>query len=375
MTRRMSAILDCLRWVSAMTVLIDHTSNLMLTRLINTPAPFRSAALYLWVFSAGFGHQAVTVFFVLSGFLVGGPLVGNVKQDGQIPWKKYFVDRMVRIQLVLIPALIATYVFDKITFHVNPEWVREFVQDHTSFQIFLGNVLSLQNFYIFFFGSDGPIGTLAIEMWFYISFPLFLAAFCRKYSTSTRLGLVTLAIAVNVALGVAQPAYLLGFIVWGIGVLARVWKGPVFKRPLIPTALFILVLLVIRAVMRRDMSENIWYLFLADLLLAVSLYLLLASVLRQPEAQTSVFLAAFHKRIASFSYSLYAVHMPLLFLLSALSKLWFGFGTVDVVQHSSQWLLVLTTMAICITFAYLFSLATERHTFPLRKWVFARIGG
>jgi hypothetical protein len=45
------------------------------------------------------------------------------------------------------------------------------------------------------------------------------------------------------------------------------------------------------------------------------------------------------------------------------------------VQHSSQWLLVLTTMAICITFAYLFSLATERHTFPLRKWVFARIGG
>ena len=142
MTRRMSAILDCLRWVSAMTVLIDHTSNLMLTRLINTPAPFRSAALYLWVFSAGFGHQAVTVFFVLSGFLVGGPLVGQVKQNGQIPWKKYFVDRMVRIQLVLIPALAASYLFDRITFHVNPEWVREFVQDHTSWQIFLGNVMS-----------------------------------------------------------------------------------------------------------------------------------------------------------------------------------------------------------------------------------------
>ena len=371
----MSAILDCLRWVSAVTVLIDHTSNLMLMRLINTPAPFRSAALYLWVFSAGFGHQAVTVFFVLSGFLVGGPLIGHVKQNGQIPWKKYLVDRLVRIQLVLIPALIATYVFDKLTFHVNPEWAREFVQYHTSWQIFFGNVLSLQNFYIFTFGSDGPIGTLAIEMWFYISFPLFLAAFCRNYSTSRRLWLLILAIAVNIALGIAQPAYLLGFIVWGIGVLARVWKGPVFERPFVPTALFILVLLGIRAVMRRDMSANIWYLFLADLPLATALCMLLASCLRRPEAPSTVFLAAFHKRVASFSYSLYATHMPLLYLLAALSKLCFGFGIVDVVEQSYQWLIVLSVMAVCVAFAYLFSLATERHTFPLRKWVFARIGG
>lgn len=370
----MSAILDCLRWVSAITVLIDHTSNLMLTRLINTPAPFRSATLYLWVFSAGFGHQAVTVFFVLSGFLVGGPLVGHVKQNGQIPWKKYFVDRMVRIQLVLIPALTATYVLDRITFHVNPDWVREFIQYHSSWQIFLGNVLSLQNFYVTFFGSDGPIGTLAIEMWFYISFPLFLSGFCRRYSTGKRLGLVSLAIAINVALGVAQPAYLFGFIIWGIGVLARVWQGPVLKRPLIPTVWFLFVLLGIRAVMRRDMSGNLWYLFLADLLLATALYMMLSSFLHQPEVKGSPFLADFHKHIAGFSYSLYATHMPLLFLLSAASKYCFGFGIVDVVQQSSQWLLVLAAMAGCISFAYLFSLATERHTFFLRKWVFSRIG-
>ena len=93
MTRRVSGILDCLRWVSALAVVVAHTANLMVARLVATPVQFRSPALYLWTFSAGFGHQAVTTFFVLSGFLVGAPLVRIVQRDGQIPWKKYLVEQ------------------------------------------------------------------------------------------------------------------------------------------------------------------------------------------------------------------------------------------------------------------------------------------
>jgi peptidoglycan/LPS O-acetylase OafA/YrhL len=369
----MSGILDCLRWVSAVAVLVCHTANLMVARFAATPTPFRSAALYLWTFSAGFGHQAVTTFFVLSGFLVGGPLVAIVQRDGQIPWKKYLVDRLVRIQLVLIPALILTYLFDRITFMIRPEWVRQFIQFHSGWEIFFGNLLSLQNFFIVFFGSDGPIGTLAMEMWYYLSFPLLLAAFCRNYSFRKRFGFVIVAIVINVALGWAQPPYLLGFLIWGAGVSARLWKGAFIARPLIATSFFLMASLCIRLVMRREMSMIVWELFLSDLVLAVPLHMMLVSFLHSPEAEKPSMFWGFHKRMAGFSYSLYAIHMPFLFLLTGASSYFFGFGVEDIVQHSSQWALVFAVILSCLVVAYVFSLLTEHHTNSVRKWVFRAV--
>jgi len=374
LTRRMSGILDCLRWVSALAVVVAHTANLMVARLAATPVPFRSPALYFWTFSAGFGHQAVTTFFVLSGFLVGAPLVRIVQRDGQIPWKKYLVDRFVRIQLVLIPALIFTAFFDQITFRIRPEWVREFIEYHSGAGIFFGNLLSLQNFFVVFFGSNGPIGTLAMEMWYYLSFPLLLAAFCRNYSYRKRFVFVFVAIAINVALGVAQPPYLLGFIIWGAGVSARLWKGVFFARPLIPTCLFLMSSLCIRLVMRREMSMQVWELFLSDIVLAIPLHMMLVSFLHRPEAERPSIFWGFQKRMAGFSYSLYAIHMPLLFLLTASSRYYLGFGVEDIVQRSSQWLLVFAAVASTVAFAYLFSTITERHTNSIRKWVFRSVG-
>ncbi len=370
----MSGILDCLRWLSAFFVLVDHTSNLMVARFAATPTPLRTAGVYAWTVSAGFGHMAVTVFYVLSGFLVGGPLLKLVRSDGAIPWKKYFVDRLVRVYLVLIPALLFCGLFDRVTWHVRPEWVNEFIQYHSSWLIFLGNLANLQNFFVTFYGSNGPIGTLAIEMWFYISFPLFLAMFCSRYSMRTRVLLGLGGVLLNLALGSAQPAYLLGFIIWGFGVSARVWVKPLFRHPAIPTVLLLAVLLGIRGFLRRDMSANLGIQFITDLILASALHLLLVTSRFLPEASRSFFYWPLHKRMASFSYSLYATHMPLLFLLSALCKAATGFGTEDRITHPSEWFLVLMVMLGCLIFAWVFSLFTERHTASVRRWALRSVG-
>ena len=374
MTRRMSGLLDWLRWISAILVVISHTADLMVARFANTPAPLKSAAVYVWILTAGFGHQAVTVFYVLSGLLVGGPLFRIVQREGAIPWKKYFVDRIIRIHLVLIPALLACFIFDRISYRIEPGWVAEFIYGHSGWRIFFGNLLSLQNFYVPFFGSDGPIGTLAIEMWFYICFPLLLAPLCSQYSIRTRTLLVLLAVGIIAALGYAQPAFLYGFVIWGIGVAARLWSKPLFNSPRAPTVLFVLSLVIIRVTMRREMAQHLSELFIADLLLATTLFLLLSTLNHLPEAKHSLFFWSGHKQLASLSYSLYATHTPLLFLLTGLCKVNFGFGIHDLVVRPAQWLIVLSTILTCVAFAFLFSQLTERHTAPLRRWVLANMG-
>jgi peptidoglycan/LPS O-acetylase OafA/YrhL len=374
MTRRMSGTLDCMRWISAILVVVSHTADLMLAHFAQTPVLFRSGLVYAWSFSSGFGHQAVTVFYVLSGFLVGGPLVRVVHDEGAIPWKRYSVDRIVRIYLVLIPALCFCFVVDRLSYKMMPDWVGEFIQYHSGWSIFAGNLLNLQNFYLPFFGSDGPIGTLAIEMWFYITFPLLLASRCFRYAFQTRILLVSVGITVIAALSLAQPAFLCGFAIWGFGVAARLWKRPIFTSPYLPTLCFVLSVLTVRVAMRRELSEHLWKLFISDLFLASTISILLVTINHLPDTRRSFFFWKGHKRIAGFSYSLYATHMPLLFLLTSASKITFGFGIQDYIVQISQWALVLLAISICISFASLFSMATERHTASLREWVLSNLG-
>jgi peptidoglycan/LPS O-acetylase OafA/YrhL len=358
-----------MRWVSAMLVVIAHTANLMVARLIDTPISLRSPYLYFWTFIAGFGHQAVTIFYILSGFLVGGPLLSVIQREGAIPWRRYFTDRVVRIYLVLIPSLFYCFILDRISYRINPGVVNEFIEYHSAWTVFLGNLLNLQNFFIPFYGSNGPIGTLAIEMWFYISFPLLLAPFCRRYPLSRRISLFIVAIVLNVTLGLAQPTYLLGFLIWGTGVAARNYDSPAFRYPSLTTGFFFASLVGIRVVMRREMSANVADLFISDLFLATALYCVLVMIRQMPEAQQSFFFWKGHKKLAGFSYSVYLLHMPTLFLLTVSSKAAFDFGIQDILFQPSQWLLVLLAVGICFAIAYLFSLLTERHTTFLRDFV------
>src|ERR1700730_2852657 len=60
--------LDVFRWTAALMVVIDHTQNRFLVRITDIPVMERTRALYTFAFLSGFAHQAVMIFFVLSGF-------------------------------------------------------------------------------------------------------------------------------------------------------------------------------------------------------------------------------------------------------------------------------------------------------------------
>jgi len=61
----------------------------------------------------GFGHQAVMIFFVLSGYFIGMSVIDSVSWQ-RWSWREYLVNRLTRLQLVLFPALILGAIWDQI---------------------------------------------------------------------------------------------------------------------------------------------------------------------------------------------------------------------------------------------------------------------
>jgi len=134
-------------------------------------------------FICGFAHWGVVVFFVLSGFLVGGPVLKLAINKQKFNAKKYLVARVTRIYLVLIPVLIIGNSLDY--FGIKAFSQSGVYDEHllktmgqsmfTVNMSILGSMLNLQGLFFDGLGTNGPLGTLANEFWYYMTFPLILA--------------------------------------------------------------------------------------------------------------------------------------------------------------------------------------------------------
>ena len=160
MKREISLYLDILRFLAAFVVFVQH---------------------FAWQhFSGGlfwqigpFGAQAVIVFFVLSGYLIG-----YVTDRESTTARGYALDRAARIYSVVLPALLLTFVLDAAGRYLRPElydygWVNS---TESLFSQFLRNGLFLNQ--IWFTdthpGTNVPYWSMGYEVWYYFIFGLFL---------------------------------------------------------------------------------------------------------------------------------------------------------------------------------------------------------
>ncbi|MGH7072336.1 MAG: acyltransferase family protein [Acetobacteraceae bacterium] len=103
MTREVSLYLDLLRFLAALTVFLGHVSG------------SRFTGGFLWQFGPYMG-EAVTVFFVLSGFVIGYTTDRREKSA-----YSYAVARAARIYSVALPALVVTFTLDAIGRSIRPD--------------------------------------------------------------------------------------------------------------------------------------------------------------------------------------------------------------------------------------------------------------
>ncbi len=145
--------LDLIRFVAALLVVAVHVrSDFFLTYSL-LPASSQNIVTKIFYYLNSFGGEAVIVFFVLSGFLVGGKTVERI-HTGKASLGKYVLDRSVRILVPLVSALLLIVAVD----HV--------VGKDTQWLCLIGNLFSLQG--ILVGDAGGVFWTLSYEVWFYV---------------------------------------------------------------------------------------------------------------------------------------------------------------------------------------------------------------
>src|SRR5438067_1861576 len=92
--------MDATRAGAAALVVVSHVRDLLLQDF----AGQHGALFKAFYFVTGFGHAGVVVFFVLSGFWITKSVVRRA--DRPAFWRDYLIDRLARLWLVLVPALL-----------------------------------------------------------------------------------------------------------------------------------------------------------------------------------------------------------------------------------------------------------------------------
>lgn len=362
---RASVMLDAIRGIAAVLVTLEHLRLRLFFEFSH--ADLRNPAMHALFVLASFGHPSVIVFFVLSGFLVGGSLL-RAYQNGTWSWRSYLTHRFVRLWIVLIPALLIGLTWDTLSIHVargrlNPPFVDARVAQAAAYQTvtgFLGNIAFLQNTLVPVFGSNGALWSLNNEFWYYILFPLGFFAVFPRYNWALRLLLATAFVLLMIVLGhslvILSPLWLFGALLFylpssNFNESTRNWT-------------IALYLLGVPGLVEISFRFPI----LADYALAVATCILLWVILSaRAAANPSSLPTRGFRLLARFSYTLYLIHIPIFTFAGVL--LVRGQPWQPTIRHlACAFVIWLAT----ILFALVVASVTEFRTDQVRRWIETR---
>ena len=364
---RASAGLDAVRALAAFAVFAGHARNTFFVDHpdLSAPGPATSA----FYFATGLGHQAVLVFFVLSGFFIGQAVRARHLPGARWAWAPYLVDRLSRLQIVLLPALLLTLACDLLGAHLLPalydgSWPGNVmaldVSARHGVDTFALNAVYLQTIAAPTFGSNGPLWSLAYELWYYLLFPLALRAVLTR---SWRERLVSAAL-FAAAVAVVNEGILLYLPVWLAGALLTALPAPRLPR----AALAVLPWLTGAAVAAALLFARREGGLLGDYLLGAAVAAWVYALTAAPRATTPApgRAARLAVTFAAFSYTLYAVHLPFVALLRA------ALGTspgapLRATPSAGSYAIFLGVLALGLAYGWAVSRLTEARTPALRR--------
>lgn len=366
-----STHLDLLRGLAAILVLLGHMRLLLFIEYAEVSNP--NFLIKRFYFFTGLGHEAVMIFFVLSGFFISASVIRTIRQK-QWSWVNYLIARLTRLYIVLIPALLLTSFWDVLgikifgtgqdsfygeKFH-NGHLATYKILENLTWQNFLGTIGFLQTIFVNLFGSDKAVWSLAYEFWYYILFPAIILFFCVK-SLKLRLvyGVLTLAILLMVGANIR-----LYFLVWLMGALVSICHTSKYLNKKKVLNLFILLSILILTISLK-IKPLIYSEKIIDFIIGISTALMIYFLANDRSKVTKVGLyEKFAQGLAGCSYTLYLVHMPILCFIRA------------CVIGDRPWppdIFHMLLAMIIITFVFLYAVViyhfTEAKTDKLKKFI------
>ncbi len=343
-------LLDMLRGLAAILVVVGHARLLLLPSFRFENASSFDATAQLLI--GNHGHSAVLAFFVISGFLVGGAAFREQRRPLGANWTGFALRRLIRLQVVLLPALLVTATLDSVSRALlsgRVFKVEGFAPVAPSITDFIGNVGLVQGVLVPPFGSNAALWSLSWEWASYLSFPLLLVA-VSSGAANRRLACFTLASAIIFIMG---PRWAVYFVAWCFG--AAVAKFRIQNRPA-PLSIGLASLILLCAIaLARPLARAGWFV-LEALSIAVSVSLVIwASRSRSLRPAESAW-----GKMGAMSYSLYAVHSPILVMIATS-------GLFDSLKPDCVgWSAVIIATAACVGCAWVFWWCFERHTKLIR---------
>ncbi|WP_239116688.1 acyltransferase family protein [Planotetraspora phitsanulokensis] len=347
--------LDGIRGLAALFVVLHHCWLMSFSGFPSDTGPW-------WLSPLVYGHFAVVVFIVLSGFSLA---VSPARNDWQVGGLRRFARR--RAWRILPPYWAALVFSLAIAWTLVPQPGEGVPTGKT---VVLYGLL-LQDIA----GSPSPNGafwSIAVEAQLYIVFPLMLLVL-RRAGAIVMLGLVT-AVVVAIGLlasGVAVVDALMRLtpqfaVLFAIGIVAAgVVNRPERRRPApLPWLALLFALPVVALIAVRGSAWTVDHFFWIDLAIGPAVGFLLAAVATgRPSVLVRVLDTRPIRSLGSFSYSLYLTHAPIVVVLS----------TMVVSPHMSPGLgkfLVTAALAVPLSlvvgrlFAAVFEIPFQRH----RSW-------
>ncbi len=364
-------LLDLLRGMSALFVLMSHARSSIFVDFGQVSNP--SVLDRGWYFVTGLSGEAVLLFFVLSGFFIAKSVMDAVRR-GRWSWRWYFVQRVTRLEVVLIPALVCTYCLDYAGLNWTP-WPDVYSPDAPSRLAgasnagqsgwfgFWGNLLFLQTIMVAPFGSNGSLWSLANEFWYYVIFPLLFFSLHSSLGIGARILLVALALLLLVFVGshiaLLFPAWLTGVGAYLLYPVFLAWRP---RTAAWATGVLAVAFVAFLALGRMRTG------FLPGgpsgaLILACVAALLIAVAARYAHFGGRVVTRLIHA-LADRSYSLYALHLPVVMILAA--SFW---GTHRLQPDGVAFAFFVGTV-VCVGFiTEIFYRCFERNTADVRHWL------
>lgn len=377
------SFLDMVRWIAATIVCVGHVRNPIFFGYKSLVASDKNPLIILWYFVTGWYGEAVIVFFVLSGYLVGGMGLAKLKAK-TLNLGHYAIDRVTRLYLAFFPALLLTVILDYFGMKFFGEaGLYSFEQAMFAEKLsglnfetmatlpnFFGNAFMLQNFLVESYGSNQPLWTISAEFWFYCFFGLTIGLMLVS-SRKRKIGILLLLLAITIGLGLSFP-YLLGM--WCIGIIVSYIDCKKLEKPILSIGLFFAVLLCLR-LYSSELLELQLGRFIRDYSVATSFAYMMFSM-RSTKFKILILTAKFNKFMASFSFSLYLIHFPVMvFVLSVLytqyefSGIKTGYSPVD-----GEGLLIYgVVLVVTYLIAFLFSRVTEEKTWKVRQYLKSKL--
>ncbi|MDR2839004.1 MAG: acyltransferase [Azonexus sp.] len=331
MNKSFSVYLDLVRFLAACLVYLYHSNQRLLVGEI-LPA-------------SHFGHSAVIVFFVLSGFVIA--YVTDTKEK---TWTSYAASRLSRIYSVAAPAILLTLILDSVGRNLYPALYADYPYDQFLIRaigsFFFANEVWFVSITSF---SNVPYWSICYEIWYYAAFGI-LMFLPRKIAIIL---LLLLAAVLGPKIALLAP-------IWGMGVALYHWQAP--KRLSVPVAWCLFWATVVAIVLfhsygvsplftewlKTQMGTDLHHQFTfskffpADYILGILVTANFAAMRRVAGqiAPLMQFIERPVKTLASYTFTLYLLHQPLfLFWAAVLHGNPSGYG---------YWLATTVLMAISV---------------------------